>query len=181
MNISGVIVTRGDVDLKPILASMKDLDEVVVWNNAERVDRKVYGRFEAMKEARNEVVYCQDDDVITHPERIVSFYSPGVVTANVPVDRRDFYSDGITLIGWGSVFDRSLTRVFRKYLQRWPEDDLFLRECDRIFTGLNTIRTIDIPFEHLPHAHGLDRMGAERRHLVDLAQIRTRISCLLKG
>ena len=55
-----MLVTRGDVDLEPILATLP-YEDVVVWNNAERpFDAKTYGRFCAIEEAKNEVVYFQD-------------------------------------------------------------------------------------------------------------------------
>jgi hypothetical protein len=91
------------------------------------------------------------------------------------LERRHFYYDGIALMGWGSVFDRTLRGAFNGYLRHWPADDLFCRECDRVFTALNKTKPIDIPFGHLPQAFGPDRMGQETRHLNDLAQIRQRI------
>lgn len=174
VQISAVLVTRGDVGLSPILASLP-FDDVVIWDNSRRGDIGVFGRYLAMAEAKHPVIYTQDDDCIVDAAAVVAEYQPGVVTANVPVDRRSFYNDGVTLIGWGSVFDRHLYRVLFDYLEKWDKDDLFSRECDRVFTGLNRCRNIDVPFEHLPHAHGSDRMGAEKRHLADLAEIRRRI------
>jgi hypothetical protein len=179
MNITAIVVTKGDVDLKPVLDSLHGFDEVIVWDNMRRLDSKVYGRFAAIQEADNEVIYVQDDDVIVQtPHLVCGYFDPGMVVANVPPERRGFYSDGITLIGWGAVFHRSAVNVFDQYLAEWPMDDLFLRECDRIFTGLNHSINIDVPFQHLPYAHGLDRMGSEMTHLVDLAEIRTRLAYL---
>lgn len=172
--VSAVIVTRGDVDLKPILDSLPFKD-IIVYDNSKEQDYKVYGRYFAMREAHHSVIYTQDDDCITDPLAIIANYQTGIVTANVPPDRRAFYGDGVTLIGWGSVFDRNSTLVFERYWERWPMDELFLRECDRVFTGLNRCRNIDVPFQHLPHAHGSDRMGTERNHLKDLTEIRRRI------
>lgn len=175
MRISAVLVTRGDVDLSPVLATLTHFDEVIVHDNSEDQDFKVYGRYRAAKQARNSTVYTQDDDATTSPELVAHEYRPGHITANMPPDRRDFYGDGIALIGWGSVFDKDLTSCFTKYFKRWPMDDLFLREADRVFTGLNRLKLIDVPFQHLPCAHGSDRMGAETRHLADLYEIRQRI------
>lgn len=177
MNISAVIVTKGDVDLSPVLASLP-FDDIVVWDNSKEQDYKVYGRYVAMKRAKYSIIYSQDDDAITQPERICKHYMPGVITANLPIPRRVEYPDGITLLGWGSVFDKSLTGVFAKYLRRWPMDELFLRECDRVFTGLNRTWNITLPFEHLPQAFTDDRMGQEKRHLSDLQEIRNRLASI---
>jgi hypothetical protein len=175
VQVSAVLVTRGDVDLSPVLATLP-FDDVVIWDKTKRPeDYFIWSRYVAMQEAKHDVVYVQDDDCLTDPAVIASQYRPGFITANVPPERRDFYRDGVTLIGWGSVFHRSMATVFNRYLKRWPMDELFMRECDRIFTGLNRCRNIDVPFEHLPHAHGSDRMGAEKRHLQDLAEVRRRI------
>jgi hypothetical protein len=178
MNVTGIVVTRGDVDVSPVVASMACCDETIVYDNSQEQDYKVYGRFIAAKRARNPVVFVVDDDAVTDVDAICKQYRPGVVTANVPQDRRPFYADGITLIGWGAIFHRALTACFDIYLKRWPMDDLFLRECDRIFTGLSPTRLIDIPFTHLPHAYGDDRMGMEKTHLQDLAEIRKRLAML---
>lgn len=178
MLISAVLVTRGDVDLSPVLDALPFEDIVIHDNSKMPTDSMVYGRYLAMQRAKYDIVYTIDDDAITNSIAVCSQYREGMITANVPHDRRGFYSDGVTLLGWGSVFDRGLTAVFEKYLERFPADDLFLRECDRIFTGLNQVHVVDVPIKHLPHAHGSDRMGAESRHLADLAEVRRRIYSL---
>lgn len=92
MNVSAVIVTRGDVDLAPILESLPGEYEVIVWDNLagmywardpvlnqrpayERVrvdDLAVYGRYAAIEHAAGELIYVQDDDVVvSDPAAIV--------------------------------------------------------------------------------------------------------------
>ena len=55
MNVTAIIVTRGDHDLAPIIGqdSPEAVQEVVVWDNAaeDRRDLKVYGRYAAIAEA----------------------------------------------------------------------------------------------------------------------------------
>lgn len=100
MNVSAVIVTRGDVDLDPILDELPDEWQVIVWDNAstrstrpnvtwwppntvrhytfavrEEVDedRMVKGRYDAIEYATGDLIYVQDDDVlVSDPERIVA-------------------------------------------------------------------------------------------------------------
>lgn len=62
--VSAVIVTRGDVDLTAIRNSLLPFGETIVWDNSEREDRSCYGRFAAAREAKHDLVYFQDDDVL---------------------------------------------------------------------------------------------------------------------
>lgn len=93
MNVSAIIVTRGDVSLKPVLASLPIEWEVLVWDNgagelrtrvmptiAAKVvlgeplpDLSVYGRYAAIEHATHDLIYVQDDDVIvSDPPAIVN-------------------------------------------------------------------------------------------------------------
>jgi hypothetical protein len=96
MNVTACLVTRGDDDLGPVLASLPAEWERVVWNNGvgrvsmfgsevplsialdweaqENVvpDLAVYGRYAAIAYASHDVIYTQDDDVIvSDPQAIV--------------------------------------------------------------------------------------------------------------
>jgi len=174
-----VVVTRGDVDLSPVVSTLLHFDEVIVWDNSKRRDVSVYGRFLGAAEARNEVVYVQDDDCLVDSAAVVAEYRPGVVSSNVPMARRAFYSDGVTLIGWGAIFDRAIAwDAFGRYWERFAADGFFQRECDRIFTGLSKCRNFEAGLEHLEYASGSDRMGAEKRHLSDLAEVRGRLRAI---
>ncbi len=176
MKISAVLITNGNVDLQPVLDTLINFEDVVVYDKREVArDLRMYGRFTSMLGAKHDVIYTQDDDVLTDPAKICAEYKPGWVTTNVPPERRAFYSDGVTLIGWGSVFDRSLVAAFDKYFEHYPMDDLFLREADRVFTGLNRCRNIDVPIRHLGYAYAMNRMGQQTNHLASLAAIRQRI------
>lgn len=93
MNVSAIIVTRGDVDLKPILLSLPEEWETLTWDNGQgalfrRVlsstqakivlgeplpDLGVYGRYAAIEYASHDLIYVQDDDVIvSDPQAIVN-------------------------------------------------------------------------------------------------------------
>lgn len=89
MKVSAIIVTRGNVDLRPVLDSLPKHWEQVVWNNSGSLDgqratvsvrrpgdrdwrsteetgpdRAVYGRYAAIRFASHPTIYVQDDDVI---------------------------------------------------------------------------------------------------------------------
>ena len=137
VNVTAIIVTRGDVDLLPILASLPPTWERIVWDNGPPTtyvyedandwrpdgvpgdvrDCAVYGRYSATKYAKNEVIYVQDDDVIVSDPRVIyeawryRFLQGGddnFVVCNMPPEfRHDFYVDH-ALVGFGAVFHRSL-------------------------------------------------------------------------
>jgi hypothetical protein len=171
MNISAVIVTRGDVDLAPALSSI-DADEIII----RRGHGGVWERWEAALEAKHDVIYTQDDDAVVDFPAVIAAYDPDRVACNMPLDRRPGYPDGIALVGWGAVFQRrAVSEAFARYRAFFPDDFLFRREADRVFTGLNPLKLIDVPFEHLPVAFGKDRMGTQREHGECLRAIRQRI------
>lgn len=177
--VSAVLVTKGDVDLTPIINALP-FDDVIVWNNLSRPqDSKVYGRYRAIQEAKHGVIYTQDDDCVVDAAAIIAQFESGKVVCNMPRNKMEEYIrmklPSLGLVGWGSCFERNAIKVFERYLKRYPIDELFLRECDRVFTWLNSPKWVDVKFEHLPHAFK-DRMGNESRHLIDLGEIVRRLN-----
>lgn len=166
MKVSAVIVTRGDVDLGPVLRSI-EADEIVI----RRGHGGVWERWEAAQHAVHDVIYTQDDDCVVDFAKVVGGYEPGKVLCNMLTSHRGEYPDGLALVGWGCVFHRDALRVF----EGWPRDEIFRREADRVFTGMNALKLIDIGVTHLPHATSGSRMGREGRHGADLREIRRRI------
>ena len=180
MKVSAVIVTRGNVDLSrqvEALNTVPTVEEVLVWDNSQACDFKVYSRYLAMRHAKNPFIFTCDDDCLVDANAVISAYTSGNVVVNMPSAKRSEYevlAPGVALVGWGAVFDATAVSVFDAYLSCYPMDELFLRECDRVFTALNTVQYVDIPIEHLSHAFS-GRMGNEPRHLYDLAEIQKRI------
>jgi hypothetical protein len=93
VNVSAVIVTRGDQPLMQVLDSLSDEWEILVWDNGARrldifgeriegyrarrhydvVDLMVYGRYAAIAHAKNDLIYVQDDDcIVSDPQAIVN-------------------------------------------------------------------------------------------------------------
>jgi hypothetical protein len=171
MKVSAIIVTRGDVDLSPCLSSI-DADEVII----RRGHGGVWERWEAAMSARHDVVYVQDDDCAVDYAGVIAAYESPRVTCNMLNSHRGDYLDGIALVGWGCVFHKTRLSAFAQYLMKFPEDEIFRREADRVFTGLNPVKLIDLGVHHLRQAFGADRMGREARHGDDLKEIRRRIA-----
>lgn len=114
MNVSAVIVTRGNVDLQPVLDSLPKEWERVVWDNSgasssqealEKAalgsgfvgengkwmtatnDLSVYGRYAAIEYASHDLIYVQDDDVIvSDPQAIVDMWDEMRALAEIEQD-----------------------------------------------------------------------------------------------
>lgn len=194
MNVSAVIVTRGDVDLSPVLNALPREWQKVVWDNSQREDLAVYGRYAAISECEHETVFVVDDDcVLETPLTLLSVYeheikrSPGAIVANMPARfRHDFYSDHC-LVGFGAIFQRELpaaafarfrvARSFGKVFDAFVQDPgIFSRTCDIVFTSLTPRILLDLPYTDLPWASAPNRMWkqpehvGERKRMLELAQ-----------
>ncbi len=171
-------MTRGGVDLGPVLASVASFGQVIVWDNSQEKDRKVYGRYLATRAARHDHIFVCDDDTVVDAVRLCNIYAPGQLLCNVSAEKQKFYprNEGIQLVGWGAIFPKSMVD-FSPYLDRYPPDELFLRECDRIFTYLNrnAIEVADIGVQELAHAHDHASMTQDGRHWEDLKEIQRRL------
>lgn len=177
--ISAVLVTRGDHDLSPVLKSLEGFGELIVWDNSKVENRRVWGRFLGAQRAKFDVVYVQDDDCTVDASALAAMSVPGELLVNMPVDRRQGYrGTGISLIGWGAIFEKPALSAFDRYTG--PRDEIFERECDRVFTYLlqDIVREVEVPFRQLPYAFGADRMGSEIRHGTDFREIRRRLAAL---
>ncbi len=174
--VSAVIVTKGDKDLTPIIESLPFTD-IFIWDNSAFQDRKIYGRYIGATLAKNDIIYVQDDDCLVGALSLLDHYEEDKLICNIPMDRRaEYEGTGLSLVGWGALFHRKLIHSFHKYWDKFPIDELFLRECDRVFTALNQFRQVNVGMQHLPYAFGLDRMGKEKRHRQDFIEIRRRIA-----
>lgn len=185
------LVTRGDVDLEPIVASIRKagIEDVSVWDNSVRRDLAVYGRYALLNGAGGEFTYVQDDDAVLEPAAIRALLDArcaDAVVCNMPARfRHDFYVDH-ALVGFGAVFPSDLPAdAFYRY---WTAlgaaavsiDALsaFHRTCDIVMTALAPRRDLlDLPYEELPHAHAPNRMWKQAGHVEE----RTRTLELARG
>lgn len=167
-DVSAVLVTRGNVDLTPILDTFTaaGLHDFVVWDNSRRAtDFRVFGRYAGMAECERPVVYVQDDDVLVDVPAVLARYEPGRICAAMPQSRWADYPDSC-LVGWGAVMDRTVTELaIVAYLDAWPMSDRFLTECDVAVTALSPRTVFDLGMpNHLPWAEGNDRMFRQPDH-----------------
>jgi hypothetical protein len=169
-NVSAVIVTKGNVDLTPILETLI-FDDVVVYDNSKRLDCMTYGRVVGAREAKNSVIYSQDDDIIHSPENqvaILDAYEEGKLTgcmwpdwsAGAKLQGIENGYDDLVFPGSGSISDLWLwEETIDEYLMEWGDDDFFRLWCDTIIGVISPTKQLDIRFEALPCAEDEDRMA----------------------
>lgn len=187
--VAVVIVTRGDVPLRDVIAPFDEYDfgAVWVWNNLTDEDLGVYGRYAAIDNAEQPVILVVDDDVALNRgviEALLANYRPGTITANEPAeDYRNRYTDSC-LVGFGAIFDRDLpAQAFAKADVLGLTDDVFNRTCDVIFTSLTPYRLVDWPFEQLPWSYDDTRMyrqagfSEERGHVLEACRELRETAC----
>jgi hypothetical protein len=157
-DISAVLVTRGDCDMTRIVDSIKavGVKDIVIWNNSQRRDEGIFGRYAAIAEAKHDIVIAQDDDVIVKDwDTIINAYTPNVLTVSYP----EPYD--IPWLAAGSIFDSDLPRrAFARYLKDYEYDYLFThRICDAVFALLTETNVIDVGYEDLPIGYQQGRVS----------------------
>lgn len=178
-DVTAIIVTRGNVDLRRILRTLP-YEDVVVWNNSKRdVDAKTYGRHLALDEAKHSIVYTQDDDIIfNRHQELLAAYEPGVLAGSM--DARwsktaarhvpGGYSD-LIFPGAGSVYDARVARdAIGRYLDVYPDDDFFRLWCDCVVGVLAPHKNVHLPHRVLPCARAAYRVCRQPRAHVDKAE-----------
>ena len=167
-------------NLQPIVRSLHGyefVDEILVWNNNPRVSLKLagnkvrvldsdrnmgcYGRFLCAKQAKNDTVYVQDDDVIVRnvPQLFQKFVDDDSRIAHALAPShwrrrdRDVYAQGhVALLGWGAFFRKEWLGVLDRCLDSRGADSLFRREADKFFTLLMGRRHNTLPARIRPLA-----------------------------
>jgi len=129
----------------------------------------VYQRYLLAREAKNEIIYVQDDDCMVNYQKlfeniIFEIYRNHAFritnTMTLPFQKQ-YEPLGCTLVGWGCYFPKSMLDILDKYIAKYGEDEHLLREADRIFSYLNKpFNTIIQPHEDLPQDD--DRMSSPK-------------------
>ncbi len=161
--ISACIVTRGDVDLAPILETLP-YGEVIIWDNSTRpADLKTFGRFAAAAEATNDVVYFQDDDTLFHDhEALLRSYVPGTLTAVYGHGENPAGYEDIAIFPGGALVDKALTQSWLDdYLRAFTFDDDLLYYCDYVFGCLTPHVQLHLPFDIRDVAYNGRRLADE--------------------
>lgn len=142
------------------LRRVEFIDEILVWNNdpATKLDLpesvrvidssanlSCYGRFRCAAEARNSIVYVQDDDALNGniEELYARFMRDSSRIAHALAsshwnqrDRRTYGDAQVALLGWGAFFRKEWLAVLDELPPGIRQDPLFQREADAFFTLL---------------------------------------------
>ena len=104
--VSGIIVTRGNVDTAPLMETWPKKWQRIIWNNGLKEvwlqpedgaawtffpvsDLGPHGRFAAIEYAAHDLCFCQDDDVIvSDPQAIVNEWIANCVWHVIPESLR---------------------------------------------------------------------------------------------
>lgn len=166
MKISAVIPSRCDAWEAVEHLRQFDFDEIIVAREG-----SVFGRYLGIERAKNETIYTQDDDCLPDAGAIIAAYKPGAVVHAMTPAHAAQYPRRAQLIGFGAIFDRDLIRC----LDGWEHDELFIRECDRVFTALNKCESIFPDIQILPQASDDERLWRQSGHNQYRVEIERRI------
>jgi hypothetical protein len=165
-DISAILVTRGNVDLAPIVDSLP-YEDIIVWDNSDETipDYKVFGRYAALKLAKHSVVYWQDDDIIfnRHEELLAAFNEHGGQYLISNMDQAWIegagYGDFLGMVGAGSLCPADLPdRIFGEYFKQFPFDEDMLYEPDFAFGVLAPFKRVDLGYAVRDFADAPDRL-----------------------
>lgn len=159
--VTAVLITRKSEYPKEI--KLKGFGEVIIKTNSE----SVYERYRQAANAKNDIIYVQDDDCVVDYKKLFKYYD-GRIT-NAMSGRNRFYqivSGGrITLLGWGAFFPKSMLGSLQRYIDKYGVDFHLLREADRVFTWLNyPHNVIRMPHNDLEQSKTSDRLSSDRKH-----------------
>ncbi len=158
------------------LRRLEFIDEILIWNNHPGMrleiadsntrviqsdqNQSCYGRFLCAAQARNPVVYVQDDDALNHD--IAGLYrqflrDPSCIAHALhpthwgPRRRHTYGNAQAALVGWGAFFPKEWVSVLDQLPASVREDVLFRREADKFFSLLleRTHNAVAGDIEHL--------------------------------
>lgn len=147
--ITAVLITREDVwptAIRSVLGSNFPFAEVLIQCRCP----DIFTRYTLAQQAHSDIIYVQDDDCVVNIDELWSHYN-GSITNAITEERYNHYAGtGVTLIGWGAFFPKSMID-FTRWTERFgPVDPI---EADRIFTYL-----------HQPHNTHIMRIHELPRH-----------------
>lgn len=130
--------------------------------------------------AKESLIYTQDDDCITDLRPLIQEWSRWSYVAQrrmifntMTKAHAANYKGRNTLVGFGSMFQRPALQAFTDW--PWERDELFYRECDRIFATVNPHTHVIQPVEIFESAHAPNRMWKHPEHNKYRVEIEKRI------
>lgn len=148
--VSAVIRTRGNRDLSEIIPTLP-YDEVIVSYDDD--GKGIYGRWEAAMNAKHDVIYFQDDDVIfrRHFALCDAYEDDGRVYCQMRPEWTETcrYFD-LCMVGEGALVPKEvMAPALNRYLEVYDADEDFFRHTDFIMGVLLMHQKLDLGVEIL--------------------------------
>jgi len=183
--VSACFITKFDKYPKEILdqISCYPFGEIMILTHCDSPHRKQ----ELFEKAKCDWLYYQDDDAIApiHDLSLVAGNGQELVCAMKQGHIEKYDRIRIALLGWGSFFPKSITRVLGKYRAKYGEDDLYKRETERIMTYLSydqyPQKRLSLPITDLPWAMAPDRLSMQSGHYDYITQVIDKCELLLEN
>ncbi len=168
---TAVIVTRGNVDLEPVLNGIPKEWPRVIWDNSQRDENlKVYGHFAALAEVETEFSYTQDDDAICPAAELLALWDEKQHGGKILLNEADGQTPWIS---WGAIFHKDLPGLaIERFVDAYGMSDDVLLWCDLIFSELTPWVNVDLGWENLPYFRDLGRMVMHPDHYKEQERIR---------
>jgi len=183
-DVTAVVVTTGKHDTREVIESLRPFGDLVIWDNSQFNDLKVYGRYHGASLGLSPFIYTQDDDtVIDWPALLDEWDDQWRILCNMPHRWHNAYKGtGICLVGFGTLFRREMiAEPFRRYdAAGFPRDGVFMRECDRVFTHENRqfIDWTEVPMRQMSYSSAPDRMYVQQTTPGEYTEIRRRLKLI---
>lgn len=172
------------------LGTIKFIDEILVWQNTSANNKINYGRYLGALNAKNNIIYVQDDDcIVENIEEIYTTFDDKHLSNGIKPGAMGYYGSQkgnepySTIMGWGSFFKKEWVLVLNKYIEKYGEDYLFYRETDRIFSVLLCRRHNTIParIKDFPSATSPTALYRQSEHIACGNEAIKRVGRIVKG
>lgn len=127
--VTAVLITREESYPRDIAINYP-FEQVLIKTHCANVN----DRYEMALSARNDLIYFQDDDAEINSRELWKHYNGRITCAMTPYHLNYYKGTGMTLVGWGAFFPKSMidfTLWTKTYGPLPPQ------EADRVFTFLN--------------------------------------------
>ncbi len=199
MKVSAILLKYKRLnELNQIIDSLKNqsdiIDEILIFDNRQ-INLCGYWRYFGALNAKNDIIYVQDDDVIVNniPDIFKTYIDlknknkEQIVNNITKTGATRYNTYNQTLMGWGSLYPKKSIGVLNTYILKYGIDSLLLRDISRIYTGLinqwtNVIVTEGKEIVSFPSAS--DKQSAlcmEKIHEINRIESIKRVNLLKKG
>jgi len=175
-HVTACLITKEDAYPEEVLRTVQNFGfaAIIIYPRCP----SIAGRLKIFEQATTPFLFTQDDDSICPLEVLFEEADPERIATVMGQNHITWYaSRPHCLMNWGAVFPKYTIERMKLYTDRYGEDAIYLREFDRIFTGLNfPQKRLNYPVINLPIAFGPDRLSADPLHYEYMNTAETRLA-----